>query len=459
MTTRGHTIPRPSRPIRKERPAMRHRRLAALAATLLTIGTLGLATAGSPTAHATTGEWQDGYSDSDTIINCSTGTPGVGFSAQTGWRSTTGEVPKVGEKFYLRGYIGLVSLPCSDVGLTIPEVLAPTGVEFVEEPFLWAIYNAGSPATLKSGGVEFYDGVNGGATITLAGDEPFRLKRGQILEFQFPVRATRELKGTATQAPTCTSRREGDAPCPRSQSGDHLQIAFNVGGHGGDKYYVTPYVPLFAAAAGSGGGDTTPPNTAISGGPSNGAILTATSTAFTLSSSEAGSRIACTLDTRARSCAPGKHTVTGLGSGTHVFTAKATDRAGNVDPTAATRYWTVPVAARYLTRSSGWSLVSASSAFAGRMLTTTRQGAAVALSVRNAKKLYLVAGGGTTHGTVRVYAGSKLLKTVSLRTSRTVTKRVIPITGFSTAFTGKIKVVVATSGKTVRLEGIAVPTR
>ena len=438
---------------------MRSRRIAALAATVLAVGTLGLAPSLAPAAQAAESEWQDGTSSSDTIINCPTSTPGIGMSAQTGWRSTTGQVPKVGETFWLRGYVGLVSLPCSDGAITIPEVLAPEGIQFVEAPTRWAIYTAGTSATWRTDGLEFWRGLNGGVTITRTGDQPFQLKRGQIFEFQFPVRATRELKGTATPAPTCLSRRDGSAPCPVSQSGDHLQIAFNVGGHGGDKSYVTPYVPLFAAAAGSGGGDTTPPQTTISGGPSNGAILTSTSTAFTLSSSEAGSRIACTLNTRARSCAPGKHTVAGLGSGTHVFTAKAVDAAGNADPTAATRYWTVPVAARYLTRSSGWSLVSSSSAFTGRVLATTRKGASVAYSARRAKKLFLVASGGTTHGYVRVYAGSRLLKTVSLRTSRTVTKRVIPITSFSTAYTGTIKVVVATSGKPVRLEGIATPSR
>ncbi|KRB76997.1 hypothetical protein ASE01_09540 [Nocardioides sp. Root190] len=436
---------------------MRRSRLAALAATLLT--TAALASASAAPSHAAESEWQDGYSDSDTIINCSTSTPGVGFSAQTGWRSPTGQVPKVGEKFYLRGYIGLVSLPCSDVGLTIPEVLAPAGVEFVEEPFIWGIYNAGSPGTLTSGGVDFFNGVNGGVAITRAGDEPFRLKRGQILEFQFPVRATRELKGTATQAPTCLSRREGDAPCPRAQSGDHLQIAFNVGGHGGDKYYVTPYVPLFAAAAGSGGGDTTPPRTSISGGPANGSIVTSSSAVFTLGSTESGSRMTCTLDSRARTCATGRHAISGLAPGTHLFRAKATDPAGNVDPTGASRYWTVPVPAKSLTRSSGWSLVSASSAYGGRVLATTRKNASVSYKVRSARKLALVASGGTTHGTVRVYAGSRLLKTVSLRTSRSVTKRVIAITTFSSAYSGTVKVVVTTSGRAVRLEGIAAPTR
>jgi hypothetical protein len=440
---------------------MRRSRLAALAATLLTAGTLALASTTAGTAHAATSEWQDGYSDSDTIINCSTQKPSVGFSAQTGWRSTTGQVPEVGEKFYLRGYISLVGLPCSDIGLTIPEVLAPTGVEFVEEPFLWGIYSLGSPGTLSSGGVEFWDGVNGGATITLAGDEPFRLKRGQVLEFQFPVRATRELKGTATQAPTCLARREGDAPCKRSESGDHLQIAFNVGGHGGDKYYVTPYVPLFVAAPGTGGGggDTTPPRTTITGGPANGSIVTSTSAVFTLGSSEAGSRMSCTLDGRARTCATGRHAISGLAPGTHVLQAKETDPSGNTDPTGSSRHWTVPVPAKSLSRSSGWSLVSASSAYGGRVLATTRRNASASYKVRGARKLALVASGGTTHGTVRVYAGSRLLKTVSLRTTRSVTKRVIPVATFGAAFSGTVKVVVTSSGRAVRLEGIAAPTR
>lgn len=447
---------------------MRTRRLAALAAALLSTGALALApTLGAP-AHALAGEWQDGTSSSDTIINCPTNTPGIGMSANTGWRSPTGEVPKVGEKFYLRGYIGLISLPCSDHALTIPEVLAPPGIEFVEEPFLWAIYNAGSPATLTSGGVEFFDGLNGGAAITLAGDEPFRLKRGQILEFQFPVRATRVLKGTATPAPTCLSRRDGTAPCPVSASGDHLQIAFNVGGHGGDKSYVTPYVPLFAAAAGTGGDgggggggggdDTTAPQTTLTGGPADGSISTSTSASFTLGSSEAGSRMHCTLDGKARACAAGRHTVTGLAPGTHVLSAKATDAAGNTDRSAATRTWTVPVPARSLGRSAGWKLKGSAAAYDGRVLTTKRKGATASYTVRNARRLALVATTGAGHGKVKVYAGKRLLKTISLKGGAHA-QRVIPVAGLGSGWSGKVRIVVATSGRTVQVEGLAAPSR
>lgn len=437
---------------------MRIRRIAALSAALLTAGLLSAAPTLTGSASAAENEWQDGVTSSDTIINCITQSPSVGVSANTGWRSTNGEVPEVGEKFYLRGYISLVGLPCSGKVATVPEILPPAGFSYPEEPVLWGINTLGEPGSLTDAPLDIFSGVNGGIVLTRPGDEPFVLQRGQVLEFQFPVVATREFKGTATPAPTCLSRRDGTAPCPLSQSGDHLQIAFAVGGHGGDKSYVTPYVPLFAAKAGTGG-DSTPPNTTLGGGPTNGAILPSTSTAFTLGSSEAGSRFACTLDGRSRSCTAGKHTVSGLAPGTHVFRATATDAAGNADPTAATRTWTVPVPARSLRRSAGWSLVSSPSAYAGKVLVTSRRNASASYPVRGARRLALVASGGATHGTVRVYAGSRLLKTISLRTTRSVTKRVIAVTGFSSAWSGTVRVVVASTGRPVRIEGIAAPTR
>ncbi|HWJ08935.1 MAG TPA: hypothetical protein VNS46_06130 [Nocardioides sp.] len=437
---------------------MRIRKPAALSAALLTLGLVGIAPTLAGPASAATGEWQDGVTSSDTIINCITQSPSVGVSANTGWRSTNGEVPEVGEKFYLHGYISLVGLPCSDRVLTVPEILPPAGFSYPDEPVLWGINTLGEPGTLTDAPLDIAGGVNGGFALALPGDAPFELKRGQVLEFQFPVVATREFKGTATQAPTCLSRRDGTAPCPISQSGDHLQIAFAVGGHGGDKQYVTPYVPIFAAKA-DGSADSTPPSTTLGGGPVNGAIVPSTSAALTIGSSEAGSQFACTLDARARACAGGAHAVTGLAPGTHVFRATATDAAGNADPTAATRTWTVPVPARSLQRSAGWSLVSAPGAYAGKVLATSRRNASASYPVRGARRLALVASGGTTHGTVRVYAGSRLLRTISLVTSRSVTKRVIPVTTFSGTWSGTVRIVVTSTGRPVRIEGIAAPTR
>lgn len=439
---------------------MRIRRLAALTAALLTAGAVSLAPTLAPAASAATPEWQDGASESDVLVNCVTGQPSPGMTAATGWLSPTGQVPKVGERFYLRGYIGLVGRPCSDQALAIPEVLAPPGIEFVEEPFLWDVYALGAAPQLASGGVDFWKGLNGGVTITLAGDEPFRLSRGEVLEFQFPVRATRELKGTATPAPTCQTRRDGDAPCPVAQSGDHLQVAFNIA-DGGDRSYVIPYVPLFAAAAGTGGGgggggDTTAPQTRVTGGPADGGIATSSSATFDLGSSEAGSRITCQLDGQPRACAPGAHTVTGLAPGTHTFTARATDAAGNTDRNEVSRTWTVPTPARSL-KGKGWKLRAIGTAYDGQARVATRKGATLTVGVRDARRLALVAATGGKSGKVKVYAGKRLLTTVSLKGA--AGQRVIPVTTFGSPFSGKIRIVVVTRGRTVQVEGVAAPTR
>ena len=228
-----------------------------LAGLATTVALLGLLAPSAP-AHAV-GEWQDGKHDEDIVVDCITGLPSTGIHANVSWRSPDGEVPEVGEKFYLRGYAGLVSLPCSGKALVLPEILVPRGVEFVDEDVLWDLTRAGEEQDLHTGDLGFAYGRNGGILLGTADGTPFTLRQGDVLEFQFPVRATRELKGPATQRPECRDRIEGTAPCPVDQAGDHFQVGFTVDGHGGDKYYVTPYVGLFAAAGGQDGtvGSTT----------------------------------------------------------------------------------------------------------------------------------------------------------------------------------------------------------
>ena len=218
-----------------------------LALTAMVTVAAGLLAPVAPTAAATA--WNDGSNDSDQIIDCITRKPSTGVSANVGWSSPTGQVPKVGETFWLRGYIGLVSLPCSGKVAVLPEILVPAGVEHADEPARWDLTPAGQQQVLSTDPLGATYGANGGILIGNPDGSAFTLRQGDILEFQFPVKATRELKGPATQQPNCQSRLDGDAPCPLAQAGDHLQVAFTVGGHGGDKYYVTPYVGLFATPA------------------------------------------------------------------------------------------------------------------------------------------------------------------------------------------------------------------
>jgi peptidoglycan/xylan/chitin deacetylase (PgdA/CDA1 family) len=85
--------------------------------------------------------------------------------------------------------------------------------------------------------------------------------------------------------------------------------------------------------------DTTPPDTSIGSGPSG--TVTTTSASFTFSSSESNSTFGCALDGSAFTSCTSPKAYTGLANGSHTFSVRATDAAGNVDPTPATRTWTI----------------------------------------------------------------------------------------------------------------------
>lgn len=227
---------------------MRTRLRAALVGVALALPLLaGLTT---PASAAT--EWQNGTHDEDQLYDCNLERPVTGVSADVGWRPAGDRLPKVGERFYVRTYAGLVGLPCSGTVAVLPELIAPLGVEYAvddDHPVRWALTLPGRTPQLSSQPLTFVEGVNGGVVVGTPQGTSWTLRQGYVLELQVPVVAERVLKGPATPQPECASRRDGTAPCPASQAGDHFQTAFTVGGHGGTKSYVTPYVALFATAA------------------------------------------------------------------------------------------------------------------------------------------------------------------------------------------------------------------
>ncbi|HEX5712506.1 MAG TPA: hypothetical protein VFX85_04245, partial [Solirubrobacterales bacterium] len=89
--------------------------------------------------------------------------------------------------------------------------------------------------------------------------------------------------------------------------------------------------------------DTTAPETSIASGPSGS--TTATDASFGFSANESGSSFACRLDSGSwGSCASPK-SYASLGVGSHTFSVRATDAAGNTDSSPAARSWTVEAAA------------------------------------------------------------------------------------------------------------------
>jgi hypothetical protein len=97
------------------------------------------------------------------------------------------------------------------------------------------------------------------------------------------------------------------------------------------RFYVHNFLSL--------GGDTSPPETTIDSGPSG--TVTSTTADFAFSSSESGSSFECRLDAGAWASCTSPKSYTSLAVGDHTFDVRATDAAGNTDPTPATRTWTI----------------------------------------------------------------------------------------------------------------------
>jgi hypothetical protein len=89
--------------------------------------------------------------------------------------------------------------------------------------------------------------------------------------------------------------------------------------------------------------DTTPPNTSIDSGPSG--TTSSTTASFSFSSSEANSSFQCSLDSRPWGDCASPTSFSSLAAGSHTFSARATDAAGNTDSTPASRTWTVEATA------------------------------------------------------------------------------------------------------------------
>ena len=85
--------------------------------------------------------------------------------------------------------------------------------------------------------------------------------------------------------------------------------------------------------------DTSPPNTTITVKPAS--VTTSTSATFEFTASQAGSNFACSLDAAAFTSCTTPLTYTGLVAGSHSFRVRATDPAGNTDPTPAVFNWTI----------------------------------------------------------------------------------------------------------------------
>ncbi|MCW2576975.1 MAG: hypothetical protein JWR28_1124 [Modestobacter sp.] len=144
---------------------------------------------------------------------------------------------------------------------------------------------------------------------------------------------------TSTGSPTSWSWAFGDGATATTQNPAHTYTAAGS--------YVATLTATNAGGSNSttrtitvtGAADTTPPDTTITSGPSGS--VTATSASFEFSSSEAGSTFECSRDGAAYAACTSPTSYSGLAAGSHTFSVRAKDAAGNTDQSPATRSWTV----------------------------------------------------------------------------------------------------------------------
>jgi Tol biopolymer transport system component len=151
------------------------------------------------------------------------------------------------------------------------------------------------------------------------------------------------LGGTATQRTTNTATDQGPTYSPTGS-----QIAFNSNRDGNDEIYTMTSTggsqTNRTASAGSDTSaswqaDSTPPLTTISAGPSG--PVNADRPTFQFASSELGSTHQCRIDNGSFASCTSPFQPASLPEGEHTFTVRATDPAGNVDPTPPVRTFVV----------------------------------------------------------------------------------------------------------------------
>src|SRR5207302_2250511 len=109
------------------------------------------------------------------------------------------------------------------------------------------------------------------------------------------------------------------------------------------------------------------------------------SASFSFTSTKAGSSFACQLDASAFAACASPQSYSGLADGSHTFQVRATDPAGNTDPTPASYTWTVdttppdttitaapPARSHSSSASFSFTATDAGSTFACRLLASAR---------------------------------------------------------------------------------------
>jgi hypothetical protein len=141
---------------------------------------------------------------------------------------------------------------------------------------------------------------------------------------------------------------------------------------------------------------------------------------------------------------------------TYCFSALARDANGLASAWTAETCTAVPLDDRSLARSGRWSAGTGGSYYKGTYLRSSTTGAKLTRTSVVARRIAILATTCPTCGSVRVYWGSTRLRTISLRSTTTVNRKLITVTTFTSTRTGTLSIRVSSSGRKVIIDGVAI---
>jgi len=202
-------------------------------------------------------QWNDGTDAQSTLFNCVLGIPETGALAWAGYQADPASLPKPGEVFYGHAVFGAAMEACAGDQHGELDVVLPPGVSlavdaahpvkcFYEDNQGPTLVNPTCPSHSVNGvyGPQFEAGDGGG---------PWDMPAGRLLEVEFPLVTTRQLRGPA--GGHCPQDASELAVYPQH---DCLIAALHVADGSLDPW-LFPNEELVTAAAPAGGAPPPPP--------------------------------------------------------------------------------------------------------------------------------------------------------------------------------------------------------
>ena len=149
-------------------------------------------------------------------------------------------------------------------------------------------------------------------------------------------------------------------------------------------------------------------------------------------------------------------TFAGATGTTYCFSVRARDADGVASAWTAAACTAVPLDDRSLARAGPWSAGAASAYYRSTYLRSFALGARLVRTRVVARRIAIVATTCPTCGTVRIYWGSTLLRTVRLASATTVHQRVLEVAAFTSGRIGTVTIRVVSRGRRVEVDGLAV---